>query len=506
MSSHPSSLAAAFVFVALLALSACDDTTSLSQRSLAPIPSETLALMKEKGVEKDSPVLIRAFKKEAEFEVWKMRPDGRYVHLKTFPMCRWSGQLGPKTREGDRQTPEGFYSIAPGQLNPNSAYYLSFNVGYPNAYDRAWGHGGGTIMVHGACSSAGCFSMTDKQIAEIYAIARTSLNNGQSAVQMQSYPFHMTPENLARHRLDPNIAFWRQLKDGNDHFEVTHQEPQVAVCGRRYVFDAQAANGQRLDPAAPCPALKRDAEIERLVAEKAAKDNAKIAELAETGVRPVRLVYADGGQHPSFASRVAEVSRPEALVPPTEIVLNEAPTRIAGKGAKAQRQFAARENAPADKSMKAAAAEDESRETKVAAQLTAAPNGEWLGLHHERSASAKSEAEPAPVGGASGKELRQEDQGRRQRRREENQDRRAEQGAQGRAAAGEVGQFRFSQRRCAKGQGYRPSHRRLRFDAPDPTDISARSQHLARGIWRARATGALRRPKALGNRFICCSI
>ncbi len=86
------------------------------------------------------------------------------------------------------QVPEGFYTIAPGQMNPNSHYYLSFNVGYPNAYDRALGRTGGDIMVHGVCSSAGCFSMTDAQIGEIYAIAREAFNGGERAIQMQSYP------------------------------------------------------------------------------------------------------------------------------------------------------------------------------------------------------------------------------------------------------------------------------------------------------------------------------
>jgi len=308
---------------AALALSACNDLGSGSQRSLAPIPPETLAMMEQAGVTKESPTLIRAYKKEAEFEVWKQRPDGRYAYLKTFPMCRWSGQLGPKVREGDRQVPEGFYSITPGQMNPNSAYYLSFNVGYPNAYDRAFGHGGGSIMVHGACSSAGCFSMTDRQIGEIYAILRTSFNNGQRSIQMQSYPFKMTAENLAKHRMDPNIGFWKQLKEGSDHFEVAGKEPAVGVCGRRYVFDAASGNGQPFDASSACPPLKRNAEIEAQVAQKAAADDAKVAELAAAGVRPVRVVYQDGGQHPDFYARVAEVSRPETLVAPIEIALDE---------------------------------------------------------------------------------------------------------------------------------------------------------------------------------------
>ena len=322
--------------VATLTLAACQG--DFANRADAPIPPQTVALMSERGVDPESPTLIRAYKKESELEIWKMRADGRYVHLKTFPMCRWSGQLGPKTREGDRQVPEGFYSITPAQMNPNSNYYLSFNVGYPNQLDRALGHTGGTIMVHGACSSAGCFSMTDAQIAEIYAIARTSFAGGQRAIQMQSYPFRMTPENLAKHRLDQNMAFWKQLKEGNDHFEVTQKEPRVAFCGRRYVFNAAPGDGQNMDVNAACPTLKHNPEVALAVAEKADEDNRKVAELADSGVKPVRLVYQDGGQHPSFSSRVAEVSRPETLAPPAEIALDE----HAAKTANATSQLAAK--------------------------------------------------------------------------------------------------------------------------------------------------------------------
>jgi murein L,D-transpeptidase YafK len=396
-------------------LTACEDTTSFSQRSLAPIPRETVALMEQVGSSKDAPTLIRAYKKEAELEVWKMRSDGRYAHLKTYPMCRWSGQLGPKVREGDRQVPEGFYSIGPNQMNPNSSYYLSFNVGYPNAYDRAWGRTGGTIMVHGACSSAGCFSMTDKQIAEIYAIARQSLNAGQRSIQMQSYPFRMTAENLAKHRLDANIGFWKQLKEGSDHFEVTHQEPVVGVCGKRYVFDAAPANSQSLDPSAPCPPLKEDEEIKARVAEKAASDDAKVAELAAKGVSPVRLVYRDGGQHPDFYARVSEVSRPEALAAaPVEIAIedkaanNKAASRAAAKtGAKSHVAAAAQSKAatPASQTIAPAAPEpapERSRITALALQSRDAIGG-WLGMHKETpapqpaSASQAPEPPPAPI-------------------------------------------------------------------------------------------------------------
>lgn len=349
---------AAFAILAGLALASCQDS-GVSQRSLAPVPPETLARMAQIGTSKESPMLIRAYKKEAEFEIWKMNGEGKYVHLKTFPMCRWSGQLGPKTREGDRQVPEGFYAITPAQMNPNSAYYLSFNVGYPNQLDRALGHSGGTIMVHGACSSAGCFSMTDAQIAEIYAIARSAFNGGQHAIQMQSYPFRMTAENLAKHRLDPNIGFWKNLKEGSDHFEVTKEEPTVAFCGRRYVFNAQGSG--HLDATSACPPLRHDPDLVASVSAKAARDEEKIAELAQS-VKPVRVVYQDGGMHPSFLARIAETSRPEALMAPTEIALEDKPVKT---GAKAT-QIAAKSPIVTMAAAKAAAQTREAETTSVA--------------------------------------------------------------------------------------------------------------------------------------------
>ena len=248
---------AALVTVGVGALTAgCEDQFNVvgpSSRAQTPIPDKTLAKMDDLGTSAKAPMLIRTYKQEAELEIWKQKSDGQYALLKTFPMCRWSGQLGPKVKEGDMQVPEGFYTITPGQMNPNSNYFLSFNVGYPNAYDRALGRTGGNIMVHGVCSSAGCFSMTDAQIAEIYALAREAFAGGQREIQMQSYPFHMTAENLAKHRLNPNIAFWKELKNGADHFDVTLTEPKVAVCGKHYVFGATAAH--EVSPAEACPKL-----------------------------------------------------------------------------------------------------------------------------------------------------------------------------------------------------------------------------------------------------------
>ena len=347
--------AKALVAVSLAAmLSACEDNSGRMARANQPIPSNTMALMEQVGSTKTAPVLIRTYKKEAELEIWKRKADGRYTLLKTYPMCRWSGQLGPKRREGDRQVPEGFYPITPGQMNPNSSYYLSFNVGYPNAYDRVHEHGGGSIMVHGACSSAGCFSMTDEQIAEIYAIAREGFAGGQRSIQMQSFPFRMTAENLAKHRADPNIAFWKELKEGSDHFDVTRQEPLVNVCNRKYQFNASPVDpGASLSADSVCPPLKQDEIIKAEVSAKAARDDARVAELVSAGTQAVKVVYADGGQHPSFASRTLDVSRPDALAAgPVEIALNDK-----GKAKPVLVQVAAVKTAPSAAALAAPGAE-----------------------------------------------------------------------------------------------------------------------------------------------------
>ncbi|KMO34044.1 hypothetical protein VQ02_19700 [Methylobacterium variabile] len=260
-------------------------------KHLAPVPPATVALMAARSMAPSAPVLLRAYKQEAEIEVWKRAADGRFVHLKTFPICRWSGQLGPKTRAGDRQAPEGFYAVAARQLNPNSAYYLSFDVGYPNAYDRAHGGTGSALMVHGTCSSAGCFAMTDRQVGEIYALVRDALAGGQAAFQFQAFPFRMTARAMARHRTDRHIAFWRQLKEGSDRFEATGREPLVGVEGGRYVF-------------APYP----DPAVEALATARRAEEEARIQALVADGTEAVRTTYADGGQHPSFTAMLRRAS------------------------------------------------------------------------------------------------------------------------------------------------------------------------------------------------------
>ena len=236
-------------------------------------------------------------------EIWKQTSGGRFALLKTYPICRWSGELGPKIKEGDRQAPEGFYTITPGQMNPNSNYYLSFNIGFPNAYDRANERTGAFLMVHGDCSSAGCYAMTDQQMGEIYALGRESFFGGQKSFQVQAYPFRMTALNLAKHRNNPAMPFWRMIKEGSDHFEVTGQEPKVDVCEKRYVFDATAST--RFDPKGKCPAYQVPDEITAAVTEKQTRDDREFAALVSRGTATVAVkTGADGGMHPTFLAKL----------------------------------------------------------------------------------------------------------------------------------------------------------------------------------------------------------
>ncbi len=126
-----------------------------------PLPPAVEASIILHDIAPEAPIYIRVFKEESELEVWKARPNGRYALIKTFPVCNWGGTIGPKQSRGDRMSPEGFYNVTPGALKPDSKYHLAFNIGYPNALDRALGRTGDFIMVHGNCVSVGCFAMSD---------------------------------------------------------------------------------------------------------------------------------------------------------------------------------------------------------------------------------------------------------------------------------------------------------------------------------------------------------
>ena len=113
------------------------------------------------------------------------------------------------------------------------------------------------LMVHGACSSSGCYSMTDEQIEEIYAFGRDAFRGGQTEFQIQAFPFRMTAANMARYRNDPNYEFWKMLKEGYDHFEITKVPPKVDVCEKRYVFNRIPEGDCDLRPDRRLPAVAR---------------------------------------------------------------------------------------------------------------------------------------------------------------------------------------------------------------------------------------------------------
>ena len=307
-------LMASAVVAAICALGGCytqDGGYDIPSRAAKELSPEMEAELAHKNMPKDSPILIRLFKAESELEVWKQDTSGRYALLKVYPICRWSGDLGPKKVEGDRQAPEGFYPIAPGQMNPNSNYYLAINTGFPNAYDKANNRHGAFLMIHGDCSSRGCYAMTDEQIGEIYSLGREAFLGGQKEFQIQAYPFHMTPANLARHRNNPNFAFWKMIKEGYDHFEVSHKEPRIDVCDRRYVFDAVPPDNStkplNFNPTGACPRYDIDPEIAGPAVEKQRKDEDTFAELVKENV-PVAPPNAgtDGGMNRVFAHKLDE--------------------------------------------------------------------------------------------------------------------------------------------------------------------------------------------------------
>ncbi len=249
--------AATFV-VALMAaglLTACG-TSQLLPLADQPLSKEALQLLAKKNMTPEAPIFVRIFKEDSELEVWKQRDDGRFYHFKTYPICNWSGELGPKLKQGDKQAPEGFYSVAANQLNPNSSFHLAFNLGFPNAYDRALNRTGDFIMIHGKCRSAGCYAMTDALIEEIYALGRDAIKAGQKSIPVHAFPFRLTDSNMARHASSPWLPFWSTLKEGYDHFEATRIPAEVAVCERRYVVNVKLPQ-TRVDPERLCPVMER---------------------------------------------------------------------------------------------------------------------------------------------------------------------------------------------------------------------------------------------------------
>jgi murein L,D-transpeptidase YafK len=244
---------AGFLTIIVVSLSGCSSTVYAPKPAArtGTVRSSTTKQMEALNMDRTAPILIRIYKEESTLEVWKQDRSGKFAPLSSYPICKFSGKLGPKLMQGDHQAPEGFYDISPDQMNPNSSEYLAFNTGFPNAFDRSLGRTGSFLMVHGGCRSVGCYAMTDYAMEEIYGLVDEAFKGGQEKVQLQAFPFRMTAQNLASHAGDPNMPFWEMLKAGSDTFLATERPPRVAVCDRRYVFNPIAAGD--LDPNAPCP-------------------------------------------------------------------------------------------------------------------------------------------------------------------------------------------------------------------------------------------------------------
>jgi murein L,D-transpeptidase YafK len=249
--------AAVAVTACACALAGCGGNAPTIPAAEQPLSKETISMLGRKGMDVGAPIFVRIFKEESELEVWKARDDGRFYHFKTYPICNWSGNVGPKTALGDKQAPEGFYRVSNSQMNPNSQYYLAFNLGYPNAYDRALERTGDALMVHGKCKSVGCYAMTDALMEEIYTLAREALRGGQESFEVHAFPFRMTEANMTRYVGNPNVPFWKTMKQGYDFFEKYRLPPAVAVCEKRYVVNVKLPANASIRPDGRCPRFQR---------------------------------------------------------------------------------------------------------------------------------------------------------------------------------------------------------------------------------------------------------
>ncbi|AFH93068.1 TPA: L,D-transpeptidase family protein [Providencia stuartii] len=208
------------------------------QITVAEANNHSFLLNSKTTNQQNSAIFIQIFKQEGVLELYQKAPNGKYNLSKTYPICKFSGGLGPKKREGDLKSPEGFYQITASQLNPNSRYYRSINLGFPNEYDRAQGYEGNYLMIHGDCVSVGCYAMTDKYMSEIYQTVESAFKSGQSTIDVSIYPFRMTKENMLIHRNSSHYAFWQQLKPAYDYFQDVGKPAQISVTSGKYAVNS----------------------------------------------------------------------------------------------------------------------------------------------------------------------------------------------------------------------------------------------------------------------------
>jgi murein L,D-transpeptidase YafK len=191
--------------------------------------------LRDKGVKLADSILIRVFKAESELEIWKQKGDA-YVLFATYPICHWSGSLGPKLRDGDRQAPEGYYTLTKSQTRHVGRWPRSLDIGYPNVLEQSQARTGSMILIHGGCSSIGCFAMTNPVSDEIHQLTVAAMDAGERIVPVHIYPFRMTDTQMAQRSESPWKAYWTNLKEGYDLFERSKRPPIISVCGGRYIF------------------------------------------------------------------------------------------------------------------------------------------------------------------------------------------------------------------------------------------------------------------------------
>ena len=198
----------------------------------AQLPGDLAAI----GARLGAPMLLRVFKQEREVEVWVQPEDQQtFVLFRIFPICFYSGKLGPKVKEGDMQSPEGFYFVGPAQMRAKSQYHRAIDFAFPNDYDAAQGYTGTELLIHGNCVSSGCYAMTDPFVEQLYELGSATAATAAQGFWIHAFPFHMTAEALAGQQDSPWLGFWQQLKAGYDAFETSRIPPHIRVDGGRYV-------------------------------------------------------------------------------------------------------------------------------------------------------------------------------------------------------------------------------------------------------------------------------
>jgi murein L,D-transpeptidase YafK len=180
---------------------------------------------------------IRSFKYDSQLEVWiKNDLKEQYKLFKTYRVCALAGTLGPKRMEGDYQVPEGFYYI--NEFNPNSSYYLSLGLNYPNVSDRILSDSlrpGSAIYIHGSCVTVGCIPITDQQIDELYILAAYAKNQGQDFIPVHIFPVRYNVPRSVKYldgltKEDPALKkFSDKLEEAFDYFDKFRQLPVVLI-------------------------------------------------------------------------------------------------------------------------------------------------------------------------------------------------------------------------------------------------------------------------------------